>query len=190
MSTSHSASPSDSTTSDTTDDPAPTPALGSRDNWWGDHENANPERRTGHTECRGTDPADYVAHQLALQLVEPVCGRTGAPLSDPILYLPKQIEIAEGQYIEYRQHRHRRRVNEETGYINWGETTSTAVPEFEYDVFQRAVHTYLASRGCRLTAIEDYLEYAEQVWADPSMGSKDSLAQFVRYVRDEEASTE
>lgn len=167
-----------------TSDADPTPALGSRDNWWGKDDEQ--DRRTGHSVSTGTDPAEFVAHQLALQLVDPICGETGGELSDPIFYLPKQIEIADGQYLEYRQHQHRRRFNPETGFINWGETTTTAVPEFDYDVYCRAVHTYLASRECRLTGVEDYLEFADQVWSDPSMGSKDALAKFVEYVREEE----
>lgn len=185
MSSSHPAPSSDSAAT-TDDEVSVTPILGCDENWWGADEHTA-DRQTGHVEVSGTDPAEFVAHQLALSLVDPVCGETGTELTHPIFYLPKQIEIAPGQFLEYRQHRHRRRINEETGFINWGETTSTDVPEFDYEVFRRAVHTFLASRDCRLTGIDDYLEYAEQVWADPTMGSKDSLAQFVRYVREEES---
>jgi hypothetical protein len=161
------------------------PALGSRDNhYWDDHDDGDP--RGGHSECRGTDAAEFVAHQLALQIVAPVCGETGRELSEPKLYLPKQEDIGCGNTREFRQHRQRRRYEPESGRINWGETTSTDVPEFDYDVFQTAVHTYLASRECRLTDVDEYLEHAETVWHDPTMGSKDSLAQFVRYVREQE----
>lgn len=31
---------------------------------------------------------------------------------------------------------------------------------------------------------------AERVWSDPTMGSKDSLAQFIRHIRDAEQDTE
>jgi hypothetical protein len=161
------------------------PALGSRENWWG--RDPHETQPGGHVECQGTDPADFVAQQLALQLVDPICGETGGDLTDPILYVPKQREIAPGQYLEYGQHPHRRRYNKATGFINWGETTTTAVPEFDYDIFRKAVDTYLAMREHRLTDREDYLEYAEQVWCDPSMGSKDSLEQFIRHVRSEES---
>jgi hypothetical protein len=171
-----------STQPDTSD--SDTPSLGSRENFWGrdnteDHEG-------GHRECSGTDPAEWVAHQLALRFCTPICGETGGELSDPEFYLPKQIEIAEGIFLEYRQHRNRRRVEPESGRINWGESTSTEVPEFEYPTFCRCVGTYLTEKDYRLSNREDYLEYADTVWHDPTMGSKDSLAQFVRYVRDRE----
>lgn len=172
MSTSNSTTRDDST------------ALGSRENFWGQSDDG--PRIGGHTECRGTDPAEYIAHQLALRFVDPVCGKTGAELSEPCLHLPKQIEIGDGQYIEYRQHRHRRRVQLDTGHINWGESTSTDVPEFDQDVFERAVHTYLAEKDIRLTEVGDYLEYAHRVWHDPSMGSVGSLEQFVEHVREHE----
>ena len=160
------------------------PTLGARENFWGetDDEPAN----GGHDETLGTDPAAYVAHQLALRVVEPICGETGRPLSDPKLYIPKSVQVGDGLFTESRQHRHRRRVEPESGRINWGETTWTAVPEFDDDVYQLCVHTYLAERGCRLTAVDDYLEYAERVWHDPQFGSKDALEQFVRHVREEE----
>lgn len=167
------------------------PALGSRENWWGDDPDDDPDG--GYVGASGTDPAEYTAHKLALELVDPICGRSSRlhdveiPLSEPCMYLPKQVE-RDGRFIEYRQHRHRRRINEETGYINWGESTSTDIPEFDYDVFTTAVHTYLVDRCCRMTAVEGYLEYADRVWHDPSMNSKESLAQFVRHVRDDEGS--
>ena len=163
------------------------PTLGARENFWGetDDEPAN----GGHDETLGTDPAAYVAHQLALRVLDPVCSKTGRELTEPTLYLPKQTKVADGKTIEYRQHRHCRRVEPASGRINWGETTSTAIPEFDYDVFRLCVHTYLAERGCRLTAVDNYLEYAERVWHDPQFGSKDALEQFVHHVREEEADT-
>lgn len=180
-----STSQTHTSSTDTSDSDDPTPALGCRENFWGE-DDRDGAGRTGHSVATGTDPAEFVAHQLALELVDPICGETGGALSEPIFYLPKQIEIADGQFLEYRQHQHRRRFNPETGFINWGETTTTAVPEFDYSVYKRAVHTYLASRDFRLPNVDEYLKYAEQVWGDPSMGSKDSLAQFVEYVRDRE----
>lgn len=168
----------------TTDTTSDSPALGSRDNFWGDPSDAAEDRRQGHTETTGTDPAEYVAHQLLLRFVDPICSQTGRPLSPPTLHLPKQHAIGDGQTLEYRQHRHRRRFEPESGRINWGETTSTDVPEVGYDIYQRCVHTYLAERDCRLTDIDEYLEYAERVWHDPSMGSRDALEQFVRKVRE------
>ena len=162
------------------------PTLGARENFWGDDRDGG-EETAGHKETLGTDPAEYVAHQLALRIIEPVCDKTGRELSEPTLYLPKKAAVGQNATIEYGQHRHRRRFEEQSGRINWGETTTTAIPEFDYDVFQFCVHTYLAGRGCRLTAVDDYLEYAERVWHDPQYGSKDALEQFVQHVRDEEA---
>lgn len=117
--------------------------------------------------------------------------QTEQSLTDPLLPMPRQIEVG-GRIIEYGGYRCRRRYNPETGYINWGETTGTGIPEFDHDTYQLCVDTYLAERfeSLRVTDIDDYLEYAERVWSDPTMGSKDSLAQFIRYVRDAEQDTE
>lgn len=160
-------------------------ALGSRENFWGD-DDTDTEQQGGHREVTGTDAAEYVAHQLVLDIVAPVCRETGRELSEPCFYLPKQIEIADGQYLEYRSHRHRRRYEPESGRINWGESTGTDIPEFGYDTYRLAVHTYLAERDYRLTAVDEYLERAECFWHDPQFGSKASLEQFVRYVREQE----
>lgn len=107
-------------------------------------------------------------------------------LSDPELPLPKQAELG-SRTIEYGAHRVRRRYNPETGYLNFGETTGTAIPEFGYEIYKLCVHTYLGERDFRISEGDAYLEYADRVWSDPQFGSKDSLAQFIRHVREEEA---
>jgi hypothetical protein len=170
--------------SDASDDDSP-PALGSRHNWWGTDPDGEQAPR-GHVETSGTDPAGYKAFQLLLRFVAPVCGETGRELSEPSFYLPKQDEVRPGQYREYRQQRHRRRVEPESGRINWDESTTTDLPDVGYDVYQLAVHTYLAERDCRLTEVEDYLSHAERVWHDPQYDSRGSLEQLVSYVRDAE----
>jgi hypothetical protein len=104
-------------------------------------------------------------------------------LSEPKVVLPRQVDVG-SRIIEYGAYRCRRRVNPETGYLNWGETTGTAIPEFDEDIYQLCVHTYLAERDCRLTGIEQYLEYAERVWTDPQYSSTDALEQFIRKVRE------
>ena len=180
-----------SDTANATSDSHSHPALGARENFWGDDDENDAgdddALETGHgPSISGTDPAAYVAHQLALRVVQPICGETGRLLSEPTLYLPKQADFEDSRTVEYCQHRHRRRYEPESGRINWGETTSTEIPEFDYDTYRLCVHTYLAERGCRLTAVDDYLEYAECVWRDPQFGSKDALEQFIRHVRDRE----
>lgn len=119
--------------------------------------------------------------------------QTEQPLSKPALWMPRQREVG-GQIIDHGAHRCRRRYNPETGYVNWGETTGTGVPEFDYDTYQLCVDTYLAERaerkGVRITGVKAYLEHAERLWHDPSMGAKDSLAQFIRWVREQEQDTE
>lgn len=103
-------------------------------------------------------------------------------LSDPELYLPKQIETEHG-FVEYRQHRHRRRFNPETGYINWGESTSTGLPPVGYETYRTAAANYLASRDIRLTAVEEYVEMLDRYWHDQQLSSVESLEKFVAYVR-------
>lgn len=116
-------------------------------------------------------------------------------LTEPSLHIPKQHDTG-NRIIENRQHRHRRRYNPETGYINWGETTSTGIPHFGYDIFEKCVHNYLSDRmrnaadsdgdGLTITNRDDYLEHANRLWHDPGMDSLGSLKNFVEYVREKE----
>lgn len=110
-------------------------------------------------------------------------------LTAPEFHLPKQIE-RNGRYIEYRQHRHRRRYNPETGYINWGETTTTGLPEVDHDVFEQALHNYLAERvgnhDITWAKVEEYLEMAERYWSNQQLNSHQSLAKTIEFIRGEE----
>lgn len=104
-------------------------------------------------------------------------------LSEPAVHLPKQVE-RNGRYIEYRQYPNRRRYNPETGYINWGESTTTGLPEVGYDIYIQAIHNYLAEREIRLTDVEDYIHQANRFWHDQQLSSHESLAKFVAHVRE------
>lgn len=116
-------------------------------------------------------------------------------LSEPCFHIPKQHDTG-NRIIENRQHRHRRRYNPETGYINWGETTSTGIPNFTYDIFEQCVHNYLAARlqnvrnsdgdGLTITKVDEYVDHSDRLWHDPSMDSLGALKHFVEYVRDKE----
>ena len=188
-----------------------------RDNYWGTLNQDEPSGR-GHEETRGTDPAEYLAHQHLLELTDPICERQKADppwnggrlaelcawlfdgehidgrgdvlhkrqceqsLSDPALYLPKQTE-RNGRIIGYGQFRLRRRYNPESGYVNFGETTSTGVPEVDFETFMQAVHNYLAQRGVRYALVEDWLAYGERLARDPEIPSKEALTIFIRKKR-------
>jgi len=88
------------------------------------------------------------------------------------------------RFVSYRQHRYRRRVNPDTGYINWGESTSTAVPEIDEETYMQAVNNYLAENGITNSNIETWLAYAERLYSDPSMNSKESLITFIERKRE------
>lgn len=154
-----------------------------RDDYFG-ADDRDADLEGGHRDCQGTDPPEYLMFQQLAALTDRLCARTlrehdrEAPLSDPCLYLPKQHETEHG-YIEYRQHRHRRRVNEETGWINWGESTSTAVPEVEQDTYEQAVHNYLWENGVMLANTDDWLTYADRLYHDPQFNSKEALRKFI-----------
>lgn len=158
-----------------------------RDNWWGEAD-ADESRTTGHTECSGTDPASYLAYRELLALTTPVCKRSlseldeTVELTDPEFYLPKQVERS-NRYVEYRQHRHRRRVNPDTGWINWGETTATAVPEVDEDTYLLSVHNYLWRNHVRQKHVTDWLRYAKRLFQDQQLSSKEALAVFIRKKR-------
>lgn len=111
--------------------------------------------------------------------------KTVQTLTDPTIWMARQREVGT-RLIEHGAHRCRRRFNPETGYVNWGETTGTGIPEFDHNTFRTCVDTYLLERGVSLSRIDDYLEHAERLWSDPSLGSKDSLAAFIRHVRDKD----
>jgi len=89
-----------------------------RENWWGRHDD-NRGHEGGHVEINGTEPAKWLAHSYLMPLTVSVCEKTGLRLSEPDFHLPKQIEVATDRYLEYRQHRHRRRYTPETGDIPW-----------------------------------------------------------------------
>ncbi|QIO25417.1 hypothetical protein [Haloarcula sp. JP-L23] len=203
------------------------PALGARENWWGDLGDDGDESDEDHDEVTGTSPAEHIAFQQLLKFTRPLCWATlnetpnrglrphfawldGEPLgvnsdlgalhteqkqvelTDPSIYVPKSHETS-GNPINYRQERHQRRYNPETGYINWGETTTTALPEIDEDTYYQAVGMYLMERysrsdggGLTLTKIDEYVEYAKQIWHDPTQNSHGSLTKLVEYVRDEE----
>lgn len=104
------------------------------------------------------------------------------PLSEPELYLPKQVERA-GRIIEYRQHRHRRRYNPDTGYVNWGETTATGIPEVDGATYMQAVHNYLWQNGVQGRHIKDWLAYARRLFRDQQLSSHEALEVFIRKKR-------
>jgi len=169
-----------------------------RDNFWG--EDSPPEPSTGHREVSGTDPAEHIAHWLLLDLVEPICGRTlrereeEVELSEPRFHLPKQTDRGT-RFVEYRQHPHRRRVNEETGYINWGETTSTALPQVDFETYMGAVENYLfnrlydAANGSLVIRDRDIRKIkarkrrAKRLYDTEGINSHTALAELIRQVR-------
>lgn len=104
------------------------------------------------------------------------------PLSEPELYLPKQTEVR-GRLIDYRQHRLRRRYNPETGYVNFGETTSTGIPEVSFETYEQAVHNYLWQNGVQVTNVDDWLAYARRLFYDQQLSSKEALEVFIRKKR-------
>lgn len=172
-----------------------------RDNFWGDGD--DPDARTGHVEVAGTDPASHLAHRLLLELVEPVCARTlrerdeEIELSEPCFHLPKQTDRGT-HFVEYRQHNHCRRINEETGYINWGETTSTALPQVDFETYMQAVENYLFDRlyddtGEKIVLTEREIKRmqarkrrAERLFREQQQDSHSALGEFIRQVREGE----
>lgn len=113
-----------------------------RENFWGQIALEDDTTAVGHTELPGTDKWEYVAWSFLMNTATPICGRTGTELSEPQLHLPKLFE-GDSRSIEYGQHRHRRRVNPDTGYINWGETTSTELRARPKDEFMDVVDCVL-----------------------------------------------
>jgi hypothetical protein len=170
-----------------------------RDNHWADNEQA--PTPTGHVETAGTDPARHIAFQKLLELVTPVCARTreetgeSIELSEPYFHLPKQSD--RGTYIEeFRQHNHQRRVNEETGYINWGETTATGLPDIGEETFIQAVENYLFDRlydetGDQIVLTDREIrlmrsrkDRARRLYNDQEYDTVGGLAEFIRQIRD------
>jgi hypothetical protein len=167
-----------------------------RGNYYGeldDQDNGN-DQDIGHDELAGTDPAAYLAFQYLSELTNPICARSRREddreieLTEPSFYLPKQRERQTVGYHEYRQHRHGRRINPETGYINWGESTSTGLPEVDYETYRQASELYLQEREISLINLDEYRQYRDRVWHDPQYNSHGALEQFIRFVRDREPS--
>lgn len=108
--------------------------------------------------------------------------QTEVELTEPEFYCPKQIQRG-SRLIAYRQFRLRRRYNPETGYINFGETTATGIPEIQYETYEQAVHNYLWENGTPGREIDTWLAYADRLWHDPTLNSKESLVKFVKRKR-------
>jgi hypothetical protein len=162
-----------------------------RDNYWGevsDNSDSDESESPGHDEPAGTDAAEYLMFRELSELESLICGRSlntldqKTELSDPELYVPKTVDLGT-RSLEYGQHRHRRRINEETGWINWGETTWTDVPEVDGQTYMQAVHNYLWRNGVQVTNIEDWLAYARRLFNDQQLNSKEALATFIRKKR-------
>lgn len=113
-----------------------------RRNFWGDDLDDDADESPGHTELSGTDKWEYVAWEFLVNTGTLLCSETGRELSDPELHLPKLFED-DCRSIEYGQHRHRRRIEPESGRINWGETTSTRLDPRPKDEFMQVVDLVL-----------------------------------------------
>lgn len=140
------------------------------------------------------DPSEVGPIEAAIDTSELVDGRAemlhherkAVRLTEPLFYCPKQTTKANGTMVEYRQHRHRRRYNPETGYVNWGETTATGLPQVDEETFMQAVHNYLAGREHRYTMTDEYLQRARRLFRDQNHDSHSALETFIRQVRDAE----
>jgi len=152
----------------------------SRENYWGEIADQDSADGTGHDELAGTDVAEYLMFHELSALAPLICGRSlqtlniEQELSDPKLYVPKTVDLGTHS-LEYGQHRHRRRINEQTGWINWGETTHTDVPEVDFETYMQAVHNFLWRNGVQVTLVEDWLAYARRLFKDQQLNSKEAL---------------
>ena len=176
-------------TADSTPD-ASTDSPYRRDNWWydDDHQDDPTTEETPDGPIH-TVSAESIMFQELVGLVEPVCERSleddgeTVELSDPEFYLPKQHDTGE-RYEEFTQHSTPRRVNPETGYINGGESTTTALPEVDKDTYLQAVHNVLARTGVSYANTEDWLQHAHKLWHDPQYNSTKALTTFIRHKRE------
>ena len=74
-------------------------------------------------------------------------------LTDPELHIPRSMPD-QWANVDYGQYRHRRRVNEETGYVTGGESTGVYIADSPEPVFMEAVEIFLIG--------QDFMERREQ----------------------------
>lgn len=176
----------------TPDDTADSPYC--HDNWWFDEQTDDDsnEKTDDTTDTRATPTTDRsvaastIMHQEVLALADPICARSkredgeDVTLSDPTFYLPKQRDHGD-RVEEYRQHNQPRRINQETGYIAGGETTSVGLPELDEDAYRQAVRNVLARLGFLEAHREDWLQHADRLYHDPTCNSTRALRLFVQH---------
>jgi hypothetical protein len=167
------------------------------------------------------DPAEHIAHQTLKDCGELLCRTTleeppynGGRLAELIAWLEADdasdlidghawamhrcndsIALSEPRCYPPAEraglHRHRRRVNEETGYLNWrgqNGTTSVVIPDRPFEDFMAAVNVWLARRDGSLPPRrrEKALAYARRLKKQGEKSDQEALRLVIKKTREKD----
>jgi hypothetical protein len=107
------------------------------------------------------------------------------PLSDPELHVPRDASDTFGTRT-FGQKRHRRRVNERTGYVSGGESTGVVIQDRSLEAFISVVNLWLESHPAQLSDAEkqEARQTAYRLKQSGDYRDVDALATVVREVRE------
>jgi len=187
-----------------------------RHNFWGE-EDANSDAADGVDDrADPNDPNALIAHELLLDTATMLCKTTlleepwnGGRLAEAIALVLDDDPNFDGRHEQMhrengevelsepcirpptetvRDQRHRKRMNEEMGYITGGETTGVIIQDRPLEEFMSVVHIWLEGRRGELLDREkrEARQLAARLKQQGEMRDVDVLTKVVAYVRDGE----
>ena len=109
-------------------------------------------------------------------------------LSDPQLHIPRSMPDQWGG-VDFGQYRHRRRLNEETGYISGGESTGIYLADSPEPLFMEAVNLYLMGQNFMERRAEELRSYARSLKREGQLRDVDILERVI-YAADNNEQTD
>lgn len=185
-----------------------------RDNWWGDNETGAVAAVEDDRRADPNDPNELIAHELLLDTATMLCKTTlleepwnGGRMAEAIALVLDDDPDHDGRHYQMhkeqgeteltdpvirpptetvRDQRHRKRMNEEAGYITGGETTGVIIQDRPLEEFMSVVQIWLSGRRGEL--LEEEKREARQLAArlkhQGEMRDVDVLTKVVASVRE------
>lgn len=183
-----------------------------RDNWWGDND-AGAVAVVDGERPDPNDPNELIAHELLLDTATMLCKTTlleepwnGGRISEAIALVLDDDPDHDGRHYQMhktqgeveltdpcirpptetvRDQRHRKRMNEEAGYITGGETTGVIIQDRSLEEFMSVVQIWLSGRRGELLETEkrEARQLAARLKQQGELRDVDVLAKVVEFVR-------
>jgi hypothetical protein len=187
-----------------------------RHNWWGDTDTDADASVDDEDRADPNDPNALIAHELLLDTATMLCKTTlledpwnGGRMAEAIALVLDDDPEFDGRHDQLhrqneeveltepcirpptetvRDQRHRKRMNEETGYITGGETTGVIIQDRPLEEFMSVVHIWLEGRRGELLDREkrEARQLAARLKQQGELRDVDVLTKVVAYVRNGE----